>query len=84
MQGGELIVTGSDHVEIILPERPEKIIVHFAGNDTHVPCDVHHHDELAWHTTKEHHPHHKYSSRYVLTIRWHVSGVRQIDWKVFY
>lgn len=73
---GELIVTGKDRVKIALGLcKPVGIHVRFTGHETIVPCDPHTHDRVECHV--------KWSWwrwTYILTIKWHVSGVRHIAW----
>jgi hypothetical protein len=93
MQSGELIVVGKDKVEIILGHRhPNHVAVKFISDYAHVPCNPHHHDELKYSIHNRHH-HHKHDDRhdhgkhhdkYVLTIKWHVTGVRRIKWAVYF
>jgi hypothetical protein len=89
MQTGELVVTGSDRVEILLCERPDSVKVYFVDDQCDVPCNHGHHDHLSWFVhKKEHHHHHNnhhhYTSSYTLTIKWHVHNVRKIVWAVHY
>jgi hypothetical protein len=76
MQQGELIVTGRDKAQISLHKFPSKVEVWFKEELEPIPCNPHHHDSLEWevHRTNTNH------SGYVLVIKWHVSGVREIKW----
>lgn len=90
---GELIVVGHDKVEIVLGHRPPKgLNVEFINEHMHVPCNPKHHDELKYelknihesHPHDHRHEHCKHEDEYVLTISWHVTGVRAIKWVVYY
>lgn len=93
MQSGELVVVGNDKVDISLGHRPPaSVFVYFLNELHHVPCNPHHHDDLRY-EIKNHHQHHPHDHRndhcrheddYVLTIHWHVTGVRFIRWVVYY
>lgn len=93
MQSGELVVVGHDKVDINLGHRPpSRVFVHFLNDIINVPCNPKHHDELRY-QIKNHHHHHphdnrhdhcKHESNYMLTIHWHVTGVRVIRWVVYY
>lgn len=80
MQQGELTVTGHDHATITLHGFPTKVECFFKDHVIPVPCNPHHHDEV------ECEVHHDYSGRhkFVLKIRWRVSGVREIVFRVYY
>lgn len=93
MQSGELVVTSKDKAEIELGKRhPDRVIVRFKDDHVIVPCNPKHHDELRWEVKNRHHHHPhdhrhdhcKHEDSYVLTIKWHVTGVRTIEWHVFY
>jgi hypothetical protein len=78
MEQGELVVVGQDFVEIKLGHHhPDKVVVKFIDQQTVVPCNPHHHDELK-EKIKE------VKGTYYLIISWSVTGVRTIEWKVFY
>lgn len=93
MLSGELIVVGHDKVEISLGHRPPSgVIVNFDCDIICVPCNPKHHDDLKYEVRNLHH-HHPHDSRhdhcnhednYVLSISWHVTGVRVIKWVVYY
>lgn len=93
MQSGELIVIGHDKVEIELGHRPPQgVIVKFENEYMVTPCNPRHHDELRYEIHNRHHPHPhdhrhdhcRHEDNYVLTIHWHVTGVRVIKWVVYY
>lgn len=93
MLSGELIVVGHDKVEIKLGHRsPSGVVVEFTNECVHVPCNPKHHDELRYEIKNlhHHHPHDarhdhcKHEDDYVLIISWHVTGVRDIKWVVYY
>lgn len=79
MQAGELIVTGKDEARIPLHGYPRSVNCHFKEDEHHVPCNPHHEDWLEYevHTSIHH-------GGFVLLIKWHVSGVREIAWHVHY
>lgn len=82
-QGGELIVTGHDKVEIHLKDFPHKVDVVFKHKHEPPPCDSHHHhlhDRLEWEVHRNYSHHHAYT----LIIKWHVSEVREIMWFAYY
>jgi hypothetical protein len=80
MQSGELIVTGKDSIHIPLERLPAEVKVRFKDVYDIVPCNPHNVDTLEFevHSTNTHH------HRFVLIIRWDVSGVREIVWESFY
>jgi hypothetical protein len=80
MQSGELIVTGKDKATIPLNGIPSEVKVHFKHDLELTPCNPHHRDCLEYEVHVSHHHH----SRFVLLIRWEVSSVREIVWKVSY
>lgn len=94
MQSGELVVVGADQVVIDLGARPPGgVIVEFHDHHhIHVPCNPKHHDELRYEIKNihHHHPHDKrhdhcaHEDKYLLTIQWSVTGVRVINWVVYY
>lgn len=77
MQAGELIVTGKDKAHIPLHGHPREINVHFKHCLEMVPCNPHHQDWLEYEV-------HTHPGHYVLIIKWHVSGVREIAWHAHY
>jgi len=81
MQAGELIVTGKDQAIISLHGLPREVNCHFKHPIDHVPCNPHHEDSLEYEIQSDHHHHHR---EFVLVIKWHVSGVREIAWHVHY
>jgi len=89
MQSGELLVTGKDSVDIELHDHPDHVDVEFIDDVVVVPCDHHHQDHLEWEVRRVHHvarasvKHHR-KHHYVLTIKWHVTGIRKIKWTVAY
>jgi hypothetical protein len=94
MQSGKLTVTGEGESFILLAGRPREVIVVFAQDDEHVPCNPHHHhhDHLKHRVEhededpREHHKpgHHHHDRKFFLVIEWEVSGAREIDWFVLY
>lgn len=77
-QAGELVVTGKDKIDIRLRHhQPEEVFVVFKDDHHAVPCNPHHFDELEWEL-------HYKEGHYVLLIKWHVFGVREIFWAVRY
>jgi hypothetical protein len=80
MQAGELIVTGRDKAHIILHGYPREVSCHFTHATEHVPCNPHHEDWLEY----EVHAHKEVHGGFILVIKWHVSGVREIAWHVHY
>jgi hypothetical protein len=87
MHSGELVVTGTDHINIDLSECPDRVVVHFIDKPVIVPCNPHHRDDLGWHIFKEkniHHHHHHYTSKRILRITWKVTGTRKIGWKIYF
>ena len=93
MQSGKLTVTGDGESFILLAGHPREVIVVFAKDDEHVPCNPHHHHDHLKHKIEhededphEHHKagHHHHDRKFFLVIEWRVSGVREIDWFVLY
>lgn len=93
MLHGEIIVTGSDKIEIELGEHhPKQVFVKFKDDHMHPPCNPKHHDHLRWEIKNKHfnhkhdhrNDHCNHHNRFVLEIHWHVSNVRVIDWVVYY
>jgi len=82
MQAGELIVTGKDKAVIPLHGLPRKVNVHFKHGCDVVPCNPQHEDCLEYEIQSNHCHHHHHD--FVLVIKWHVSGVREIVWTVHY
>ena len=80
MQAGELIVTGKDKAHIPLREYPRLVSCHFVHAIDHVPCNPHHEDSLEY----EVHTNNSVHGGFILVIKWHVSGVREIAWHVHY
>jgi hypothetical protein len=80
MQSGELTVSGSDHLAIALRGFPTKVDVHFKDDMLPVPCNPHHHDELEY----EVHSSNLVLGKFVLKIKWRVTSVREIVWRVYY
>jgi hypothetical protein len=87
VQEGELVVVGSNDVEIPLPKLPHFVEVEFVKDQILVPCDPHHHhhhhrDHLHWYI--KHYAklgsHHKSA----LKIEWIVKEVRTIKWKIYF
>ena len=76
IQFSELTVTGNDKTEIQLPCVPKMIKVEFQDLPNKVPCNPHH-DKLSWDIKKVH-------GKHFLVIKWHVSGLREIKWFLFY
>lgn len=93
MQSGELTVVGSGKANIELGKHhPKYIVVRFKDDHIVIPCNPHHHDHLKWevrnlHPSHRHdhrHEHCKHDDRYVLEVEWRVTGVRKINWSVYY
>lgn len=96
MQTGELTVTGVGKTEIILRGHPRQVIVQFKSDPDPTPCNPHHHahrHDFLHHKIdhededkRTHHKlgHHHHDRQFILVIEWRVSGVREIDWFVFY
>ena len=81
MQSGELIVIGKDKVIIPLHGFPSAVKCYFRHNMCVIPCNPQHSDSLEYEVLASHHHNHK---GYVLSIKWSVSGVREIVWHVHY
>ena len=74
MLSGELIVMGTDLVQIELAHRPVKVDVAFSDRgNIFVPCNPHYNDQLDWTVSNS-----------ILTIKWNVSGIREIQWKIWF
>jgi hypothetical protein len=93
MYTGELVVTGQGKIEIDLGRHaPKKVKIKFKDECQIIPCNPHHYDELRGKIKNHHHPHRhdrrhdhcNHHDRYVLTIQWHVSNVRIIEWIAYY
>lgn len=81
MQSGELIVIGSNHIDIPLHKFPCETRVYFKDHlHDPIPCNPGSVDflECEVHTSNLH------LSRFILRITWSVSGVREIVWRVCY
>ena len=81
MQSGELIVTGVNSLHIPLDRIPAEVKVHFKDELDMVPCNPHNADYLEYSVHTNHTSHHH---KFVLIIKWSVSGVREIKWHVAY
>lgn len=81
-QYGNLVVTGCSKVVIHLQDLPHNIEVHFKHNNP-VPCDSKpiKHDKLSY-VVRKHYGNCK--SRYTLTIKWKVHGIREIFWNAYF
>jgi len=77
MQSGELIVTEKNNIHIPLDNAPAEVKVHFKDECEMVPCNPHDVDLLEFFVKN-------FNDKFVLVIRWSVSGVREIKWQVFY
>jgi len=77
MQSGELIVTGEDSLHIPLDRNPAKVKVDFKDEVDMVPCSPHNVDSLEFTV-------HDHKNKFVLIIRWSVTGAREIKWQVLY
>ena len=84
MQSGELIVTGKVKATIPLNGIPSEVKVHFKHELEMTPCNPHHRDCLEYEVHTNHHQGHHHHGKFVLLIKWEVSGVREIVWKVSY
>jgi hypothetical protein len=82
MQSGQLIVTGKDEATIPLSGIPCEVKVHFKHELEVTPCNPHHRDCLEYEVHVNHH--HNHHNKFKLVIKWEVSGVREITWKVSY
>lgn len=76
IQFGEMVVSAKGKSEIELPCVPKMIKVEFQDGPNTVPCDPHH-DKVTWDITK-------FCGKHIFIIKWHVSGVREIKWVLFY
>lgn len=76
IQFGDLVVTGKDKFEVELPCIPKRVRVEFTDNPNMVPCNPHH-DRVSWDIKKHH-------GKHLFIINWHVSGIREIKWTLFY
>ena len=92
MQSGKINVTGRNSIRIPLTGFVREVCVRFEHEHEHVPCNPHHHDRLEWeiecededrrrHHDHEHEHHHE-DRKFILVIRWEVSGMREIEWFV--
>lgn len=81
MQSGELIVIGTNSVDIPLHKFPSKVHAKFKdeGHEP-VPCDPGDVDTLEYDV----HSSNTVLSGFVLRISWSVSSVREIVWHAFY
>lgn len=90
MQSGELIVTGKDSIRILLHGYPREITVRFKHDHHPVPCNPNDADWLEYEVVHEdedprlhaHPGHHHHDRQFYLSIKWDVSGVREIVWFV--
>jgi hypothetical protein len=76
MKRGELIVTSTGQVQVQLKGVPIKLEVGFSdadGGEIIVPCDPHFHDHLDWEIDQT-----------LLTIRWTVNGLREVEWRAWF
>jgi hypothetical protein len=80
MQSGELVVTGKDKVYIPLHKFPSEVHAKFKHDSSVVPCNPHHADQLEY----EIHVSNTVLSGFVLLIKWNVTGVREVVWRVSY
>jgi hypothetical protein len=73
-----MTVTGSDEIEILLPQKPFFTSVKFVKDQILVPCDHYHNhkDHLSWNVK-----YCKYTRTYRLRIEWTVRDIRTIKWK---
>lgn len=77
-KSGELIVSGKHSVNISLKYFPNKVSVHFTGDQITTPCNPYC-DKLTYEINCI-----KKSHSYVLNIKWDVSNTRIIKWYVEY
>jgi hypothetical protein len=77
MQSGELIVTGEDSLHITLEKNPAEVKVDFKDEVDLVPCSPHNVDSLEFNVVDHH-------NKFVLVIRWAVTGAREIKWQALY
>lgn len=75
---GKLFVSGEGALEFKFNHHPKHVFITF-DNDCHFvpcsPCDPGQDDDLEWYTVKHKHHH-------ILVIKWNVSTMRTIYWKV--
>jgi hypothetical protein len=81
MQSGELVVSSKGDVNILLEKLPAEVKVHFKHEKEIVPCNPSHVDELQYSVHTNNNSHHY---KFVLIIKWNVSGVREIVWEALY
>lgn len=75
---GKLFVSGEGALEFSFKHHPTNVFVTFDDECHFVPCspcDPGQDDELEWYIVKHHHHH-------ILVIKWEVSTMRTIYWKV--
>jgi hypothetical protein len=77
MQFGELTVSGSNQFNIVLDTFPAEVKVFFRDTIESVPCEPPIIDSLAYTVVSKH-------GGFDLNIKWSVSGVRHIEYKVFF
>lgn len=82
MENGKLTVTGKSHIVIELKAIPKSVYVEFDDEIHVIPCN---HGFLDWLKYKvEGHGHGHGHHFPTLRISWHVSGIREIVWRVHY
>lgn len=83
-QGGQLVVLGSDTINIRLKDYPHRVECYFKHKNSPPPCNPRHHhkhDRLHWDIHRSHRGHH---CTFSLRIKWHVHEIREIVWLVYY
>lgn len=80
-QVGELCVFGKSEAKINLRHKkyPKNILVFFNDKEKFhpIPCNPQHHDDLQWSIIIE-------NKSYYLVIKWDVSDIGEIKWKIFW
>lgn len=80
MQQGELFVSGTNSIRIPLDKFPSDVKVDFKHQAEIVPCNPGDVDFVEY----EVHASNTVRSGYVLLIKWKVSAVREVVYRVFY
>lgn len=79
MESGKLTVTGTSHIVIELKAIPISVYAEFYDEVHVVPCNPGFLDWLKYKVEGHGHGHFP-----TLRISWHVSGIREIVWRVHY
>ena len=80
MQQGELFVSGKNSIRIPLEKFPSEVKCHFKHEAQIVPCNPGEVDYLEY----EVHCSNTVRSGYILLIKWKVSAVREVVYRIFY